>query len=295
MATNASPFIVNIVDLQNIATGISGTSKDSQLAQAQSDIANLQQIVDFQGRSISVDTINSFTQGKTIDVMANLNLSNASLYSNSNAITLTTGKTIASNVSLSTIGGSSTHVSVNNLANTISFVTAGTQSFQMNSTRVAYFTNDVHIQGTVYVNGIINSSDKELKTNFVPFSRPLAHILQLQPYQFIWKATGKPDIGFVAQDVEAILPELTERDPTGSIGIAYSRFIPLLLEGIRGLNNTVEQLKRKVHDLECVALENHLRNEVTNLNNGSTGGDESVHTTSIGLDQDGTHNMETTD
>lgn len=294
MATNASPFIVNIVDLQNIATGISGTSKDSQLAQAQNDIANLQQIVDFQARAISVDTINSFTNGRTIDVMANLNLSNASLYSNGNTITLATSKAIASNVSLSTIGSSSTHVNVDNLANTITFVTAGTQSFQMNSNGVAHFTSDAYIGGTVYVNGIINSSDKQLKSNFSPFSTSLDKILQLQPYNFNWKVTGKPDIGFVAQDVEAVWPELTERDPNGSLGIAYSRFIPLLLEGIRNLNDTVKELKRKVLDLETLQ-DSHLRNELNYLINGSIGGDESVDSSSVGPDPNGNEPNETTD
>lgn len=250
MATNASPFIVNIVDLQNIATGISGTSKDSLLAQAQSDIANLQQIVNFENKSISIDTINSYTQGRTIDVMASLNLSNASLYTNSNAVILTTSTVTASNVSLTTIGDSSTQVNVNNLANTISFVTAGTRSFQMNSSGVGYFTSDVYIGGTIYVNGIVNSSDKELKIDFVPFSTSLDRVLQLQPYNFNWKVTGKPDIGFVAQDVQAVWPELTERDPNGSLGIAYSRFIPLLLEGIRDLNENVKRLNRKQSPIE---------------------------------------------
>lgn len=284
MATNASPFIVNIVDLQNIATGISGSSKDSLLAQAQSDIVNLQQMVNFENKSISVDTINSFTQGQTIDVMANLNLSNSFLYSNNTAISLTTGQIVQSNVSLSNIGDSNTQVNINSLADTITFVTAGTQSFQMNSSGVGYFASDLHVEGTVFVNGIVNSSDKELKTNFVPFSAPVDRVLQLQPYMFNWKVSGKPDIGFVAQDVHAVWPELTETDSKGSLGIAYSRFIPLLLESIRGLNEAVKDLKRKVLELET-AQDTHLRNELNYLTNGSTGWYESMHSPSIGSDQ----------
>jgi hypothetical protein len=265
MATNASPFIVNIVELQNIATGIKGTSKDALLEQAQLYIANLQQIVDFQGKAISVDVINSFTQGGTIDVMANLNLSNASLYSNSNIISLNTGTTTTSSTSLSTIGGSSTHINVNNLANTITFTTAGTQSFQVNSSGLASFASDVTVGGTLYVNGFVNSSDKQLKSNIVTFSTSIDDVLKLQPCHFTWKSTGKSDIGFIAQDVQSVWPELTEVDPNGSLGIAYSRFVPLLLESIRELNDRV------------ITLENHLRNQETILNNGSTGGNESVH------------------
>jgi hypothetical protein len=289
MATNASPFIVNIVELQNIATGIKGTSNDSLLEQVQLDIANLQQMVDFKGKAISVDVINSFTQGGTIDVMANLNLSNASLYSNSNIVSLNTGTTITSSTSLSTIGGTSTYINANNLANTITFTTAGTQSFQVDSSGRAFFASDVTVGGTIYVNNFVNSSDKELKSNVVTFSTSIDDVLKLQPCHFTWKATGKSDIGFIAQDVQSVWPELTEVDPSGSLGIAYSRFVPLLLESIRELKGTVVELNDRV-----VTLENHLRNQETILNNGSTGGNESVHEPTIEPVESGDISMEIT-
>lgn len=309
MATNASPFIVNIVDLQNIATGISGTSRDSLLAQAQLDIGNLQEMINYQTKTLSADVITSFTPGNAIDVMANLNLSNASLYSNSNVVTLSTSP--ASNVSLSTIGGTRTNISISNLANTISFVTAGTQGLQINSSGVATFANDVYVGGTLFVGALVHSSDKALKTDIRPFSTSLNDVLKLEPYNFKWKSNGKSDIGFMAQDVQAVWPELTELGPNGSVGVAYSRFVPLLLESIRELNNRVTDLEsmkesiseikdfmnninsrllhieslenlESIHQLDeiVVKLENHLdrtdglSDQLTNLTNGSTGGNE---------------------
>lgn len=87
MATNASPFIVNIVPLQNIASDIRGTT---ELATAQAQIANLQTMIDTTNHVIYADAFSNFTPGKTIDVYANLNFSNAGLYTNSNAVTLNT-------------------------------------------------------------------------------------------------------------------------------------------------------------------------------------------------------------
>jgi len=302
MATNASPFVVNIVDLQNIATGITGSSKDSLLAKAQSDIGNIQEMVNYQTKTLSADIITNFTSGHAIDVMANLNLSNASLYSNSNVVTLSTSP--ASNVTLSTIGGKNTHVDISNLANTITFITAGTQGLQINSSGVATFASNVYIGGTLFINGLVHSSDKELKTDIRPFSTSLNDVLKLESCNFTWKSNGKSDIGFVAQDVQAVWPELTERDPNGSLGVAYSRFVPLLLESIRELNKKVTDLEtmkgivdninsrllhleslenlESIHQLDeiVVKLENHiglmdgLSDKTSNLNNGSTGGNE---------------------
>lgn len=264
MATNSSPFIVNIIDLQNIVTGISGISQASQLAQAQSDIADLQNMVDFQTRTISTDVITSYTAGKTIDVLADLNLSNASLYSNSNVVTLnTSGSSIST---LSTIGGINTQVAINNLANTITFVTAGTQSFQMNSSGIASFSSNVYVRGTLFVSGLVHSSDKYLKTDINPFSTSVNDVLKLESQTFKWAETGTPDIGFIAQDVQAAWPELVEVAPDGSMGIAYSRFVPLLLESIRELNGRLSYLESlqnldKIDELDTlvVKLENHLR------------------------------------
>ena len=274
MATNANPFVVNIVDLQNIATGIGGTSKDSQLTQAQADIANIQQMVDYTTRTISADVIQSFTPGSVIDVMAGLNLSNASLYSNSNLVSLNTSNALTT-LTPSTIGGSSSSVAVSNSLNTITFKTAGLQAFLMDSTGNAHFSGNVSVGGNLTATTVITSSDRDLKTNITPLSTCITDIMKLEPQKFQWKATGTADIGFIAQDVQAVWPELVEVSPTGSIGIVYTRFVPLLLEGIRELNDRVNALEA-IRDLNdrVNALEAHLRNSTSTVINGPSSGNE---------------------
>ena len=69
MATNANSFVVNIVDLQNIALSITGASSGSAIAQLQADVGNLQEMVDYETKTILVDTLSEFTQGHGIDVV----------------------------------------------------------------------------------------------------------------------------------------------------------------------------------------------------------------------------------
>jgi hypothetical protein len=87
MATNASPFIVNIVPLQNLASDIRGTSDVSVL---QAQVANLQTMVDTTNHILYADALSNFTPGRAIEIYSDLNLSNANLYSDSNLVILNT-------------------------------------------------------------------------------------------------------------------------------------------------------------------------------------------------------------
>ena len=265
MATNASPFIVNIVDLQNIATGISGKSKDAQLAQAQLDIGNIQEMVNYETKTLSADILKNFTENRSIDVMANLNLSNASLYTNNKLASLSSTTVVAT---VSTIGGANTGVSVNTLSGTISFTTAGAQAFLIDSSGNGNLVNDLHVGGNVYTTSLIQTSDSEFKTSVEPFTTTVESVLKLEPQRFKWQSNQSSDIGFIAQDVQAVWPELTETHPNGSAGLVYSRFIPLLVECIRELNGRIISLESTVKD--------YLSTNPGSLSNGSTGGDESM-------------------
>ncbi len=98
MATNASPFIVNIVPLQNIPTNILGTVDVTAL---QSQVANLQTMVNTSNHTIYADAFSNFTPTNPyIDVYSGLNLSNVGIYSNGSAVTLTaSGSSSTSNTS----------------------------------------------------------------------------------------------------------------------------------------------------------------------------------------------------
>ena len=241
MATNANQFVVNIVDLQNIATSITGVASGAAaLTQLQSDVINLQQMVKYDSKTIAADVLSNFTTGQDIQVLANLNLINTttSVSSSSSISTLTFTTYISTSVS------------------SIQFIVAGDTSLQLTSRGMlkytsspTYFSTGVDIAGwlyvseSAYVKNLYQTSDKHLKTNIAPFFTTVNDVLKLEPRNFNWKNTGDSDIGFIAQEVNEVWPTLTNTDSHGSMGIAYSRFIPLLLESIRELNKRVTDLE----------------------------------------------------
>lgn len=236
MATNANSYVVNIVPLQGIATGITSTADTAgQIINLQTNVANIQSMVNYDSKTISADFITSFTTGNTIQITENINLSSVSLYSNGIATSLNSVNT------LSTLQFNSNSY-ISGTANSINFVSAGNTALQINSTSpstIVDISGFLYVSKNAYVNTLFQTSDRRQKTNILPFSTCLDDILKLEPCSFNWLNTGEPDIGFIAQDVQKVWPSLT----SDGTSIAYSRFIPLLLEGLRELNARVKTLE----------------------------------------------------
>lgn len=243
MATNANPFVINIVPLQGIATGITSSSDTAgQIVALQTTLGNIQTMVDYETHTLSADFITSFTQDQTIEITQNINLSSASLYQN--------GVLVGSSGVASTLqAGVSSFIKCG--PSTMSFVSAGNNTLQITSTGTleytsssTYLSTGVQINGflfvseNAYVKTMYQTSDRELKTDIKPFTTCLDEILKLEPYTFRWKDSGDRDLGFMAQDVKTVWPSLSEGN-----SIAYSRFVPLLLEGLRELHGRVSTLE----------------------------------------------------
>lgn len=236
MAANASPYVVNIVPLQGVASGITSSSDTAgQITILQESVANIQSMVNYDTKTVSTDFITSFTDGNIIQFTNDINLSSVSLFSNSIPISLNSANTMSSLqiASNSYISGTS---------NTINLVSAGNTALQINSTgpsTIVDISGFLHVSENAYVKTLFQASDRSEKTNILPFSTCLDDILKLEPCTFNWISSGEPDIGFIAQDVQETWPALTNDGKS----IAYSRMIPLLLEGMRELRGRVSTLE----------------------------------------------------
>ena len=104
----------------------------------------------------------------------------------------------------------------------------------------------------------LNVSDKRLKKNIHTISESLDRILELRPTEFVWKENDKRDIGFIAQEVEEIIPEIVEtsegfldthtddesQDDVKTV--SYSKLTPYLVDTIQELTKRIEELEKKV-------------------------------------------------
>lgn len=81
-----------------------------------------------------------------------------------------------------------------------------------------------------------NSSDATLKTNIQPLSLATPLVMALKPVSFNWIETDAPSLGFLAQDVQAVLPDLVSTSKGGLMGVNYDGIIPVLVRAFQELN-----------------------------------------------------------
>tara|TARA_R110000772_G_scaffold111680_6_gene215768 strand:+ start:4306 stop:5193 length:888 start_codon:yes stop_codon:yes gene_type:complete len=93
------------------------------------------------------------------------------------------------------------------------------------------------------------SSDKRLKDNIKPIEGALNKVCKLGGYEFDWNSKQDVyeghDIGVIAQEVEAVFPELVTDRESGFKAVKYEKLIPALIEAIKELKAEVESLKSK--------------------------------------------------
>ena len=93
-----------------------------------------------------------------------------------------------------------------------------------------------------------SSSDRELKDNITYIHRPIDKINRIGGYKFTWNNNqdtylGK-DVGVIAQEIEAVLPEIVTTRATGYKAVKYEKIVPLLIEGIKELDKKIKDIEK---------------------------------------------------
>ena len=90
-------------------------------------------------------------------------------------------------------------------------------------------------------------SDVTLKENIKPIKNALDKVEKLQGVTFNWKEAGlanlNEDIGFIAQDVQKVLPELVRENENGKLSLRHQGIVPVLLEAIKELSDKIKALE----------------------------------------------------
>ena len=107
--------------------------------------------------------------------------------------------------------------------------------------------------GHITHRGLTLFSDQRLKTNVTPITDALQTVLGLQGVAFDWIQDtddgGKRNLGFVAQDVAKVIPDLVTEGRDGLLGIRSDGLAPLLVEALKQQNQKIRELEARVDEL----------------------------------------------
>lgn len=85
-----------------------------------------------------------------------------------------------------------------------------------------------------------STSDERLKKNIKPIENALDKVMQLAGVEFDWVNNDRHSIGLIAQQVEAIVPEVVDTKEDGYKSISYGKLTGVLIEAIKELKAIVD-------------------------------------------------------
>ena len=140
-------------------------------------------------------------------------------------------------------------------------------------------TEKLQVSGNVLASNVSVSSDVRFKENIAPIKGALDKVDALNGVYYDWKTDDYKDrnfdesrqIGFIAQDLEKVLPEVVKTDAAGWKSVSYDKLTALLVEALKESNTknktqqaSIDELIKLVQALSSQNLEH--KAELSNLN-----------------------------
>ncbi len=99
--------------------------------------------------------------------------------------------------------------------------------------------------------GCLSPSDARYKENIAPLENSLENILKIQGVGYDWgdkrAFNDKRQIGFIAQDLEKVYPEVVKTDEkTGMKSVMYDKLVAPLVEALKTLHDRVLGIERRI-------------------------------------------------
>jgi hypothetical protein len=130
---------------------------------------------------------------------------------------------------------------------------SGSVSITSNVASTSVTTGSLVVAGGVGVNGritcvsTIETSSIAFKENVNPITNALDSVLKLVGTTYDRKDTKETESGFIAEDVNKILPNLVSKDEAGNpYGIKYTKLIAYLVEAVKEQQIQINELKKKI-------------------------------------------------
>jgi hypothetical protein len=114
------------------------------------------------------------------------------------------------------------------------------------------------VNGNVRCTALIQTSDARLKRDVRELEHAMDTVRDLHGVSFEWDPERMPDagserqVGFLAQELREVLPEVVHEDDEGTLAVSYSQVVPVLVEALKEQDRRIAELEAR--DRELTAL-----------------------------------------
>lgn len=131
--------------------------------------------------------------------------------------------------------------------------TQGTNGdYSLNAINLALRTD-----GSAWLRGALQqNSTAEEKHDIETLTEALDTLLAIRGVSYAWNATEKKDIGFIAEEMAGVLPEVVGFDSDGNAtGIDYGRLTALIIEAVKEQQREIESMSERLERVERLLAE----------------------------------------
>ncbi|MCS4301908.1 tail fiber domain-containing protein [Chryseobacterium sp. BIGb0232] len=106
----------------------------------------------------------------------------------------------------------------------------------------------------IYVYDLVTPSDIRFKKNIQNLNYGLEDIMKIRPVSYQLKEGNDPHVhlGFIAQEIEKIIPELVSSTPdnNGYKAVDYIKLIPVLVKGLQDQEKKIQDQQKQIEALK---------------------------------------------
>ena len=106
---------------------------------------------------------------------------------------------------------------------------------------------DLYLSGTANAANFNTTSDATLKTNVETLTGSLDAVKALRGVSYNWVDSGNSEVGVIAQEVEAVIPDVVSTNDQGIKSVKYGNLVGVLIEAIKEQQDRIEALEAKLN------------------------------------------------
>jgi hypothetical protein len=126
--------------------------------------------------------------------------------------------------------------------------TIGAYDMVLRTSQTAALTLSGSTQNATFAGTITENSSIAIKENIFDFNTTLDKINRVRPVRYNKKKSkNKKEIGFIAEELAEIFPELVENDENGNpTSVNYTRAVTVLFDGFKQMYKELKEIKEKI-------------------------------------------------
>ncbi len=111
---------------------------------------------------------------------------------------------------------------------------------------------------------VFAGSDIRLKKEITSVENSLDKLLKIKAVNWKWNQEDYPErkfntykqVGFIAQDLSQVIPEIVAKDDSGHLAINYSKMTPFLTEAVKELYEITQKQQKEIELLKLTLNKN---------------------------------------